>query len=99
MGFQVPTIQYRSGSIKFGTLYYDLPRKPSNDPNHPCENYGLVVGPLEVPQNLDVAAATKHGLGRIAAHTDRQLAARAWVPISGKPLSRQTPGCAGRPGG
>jgi hypothetical protein len=39
-----------------------------------------VVGPLEVPQNLDVAAATKRGLD-LAASTDRKLAALAWVPI------------------
>ena len=45
MGFRVPTIQNRSGSIKFGTLYYDLARKPSNDPNRPLRNYGLVVSP------------------------------------------------------
>src|SRR3974390_1531635 len=36
-------------------------------PQPPLRNYGLVVGPLEVPQNLEVAAATKWGLGRIAA--------------------------------
>ena len=81
MAFQVPTIPNRSGSIKFGTLYYDLARKPSNDPNHPLRNYGLVVGPLEAPQNLDVAAATNRGIGCISANTDRQLAARAWVLI------------------
>ena len=50
MGFQVPTIQNRSGSIKFGTLYYDLARKPSNDPNHPCEIMGLLSAPSRFPK-------------------------------------------------
>jgi len=42
---------------------------------------GLWSARLEAPQNLDVAAATNRGLGRISANTDRQLAARAWVLI------------------
>jgi len=37
---------------------------------------GLWSAPLDAPQNLDVAAATNRGLGRIAVNTDRQLAAR-----------------------
>jgi hypothetical protein len=56
---------------------------------------GLWSAPLEAPQNLDVAAATNSGLGRIPANTDPRPAARARVPSEENLYPHQTLGHAG----